>query len=302
MQLAERRDRGQSAGHCSSQRQVGWLGPIAAKPYKILIPGRTRLHSAHVASVPALHPRQLKVAPSGPQWLHEIKHDGYRLMARRIDDKVRLITRGGYDWTKRYPLIVKAASALKVRSATIDGEAVVCGLYGASSSCTAGTMIRRSSCTRSTCWSWTARTCARCHLRSARRSSPSLCGERQSVYRLHRAANHAPFTRGFEVRVVPVNAWATATAKPAGASFPAGIGGRTMQTRGRIWPRPQADCVRCGQVDQLPIWPLCCPGIGVVRTLSIALPDCLIVAAPAHAITIRRAAESLARTRSYCGT
>ena len=60
-------------------------------------------------------PVRSKVAPSGPQCVHEIKHDGYRLIARRIGDKVRLITRGGYDWTKRYPLINKAVSALKRR-------------------------------------------------------------------------------------------------------------------------------------------------------------------------------------------
>ena len=53
-------------------------------------------------------------------------------IVRRIGDKVRLITRGGYDWAERYPLIVKAARALKVRSATIDGEAVVCGPDGVS--------------------------------------------------------------------------------------------------------------------------------------------------------------------------
>ena len=75
-------------------------------------------------------PVRSKVAPSGPQWVHEIKHDGYRLMVRRTDAGVRLITRGGYDWTKRYPVIRKAAANLKVRSATIDGEAVVCGPDG----------------------------------------------------------------------------------------------------------------------------------------------------------------------------
>jgi hypothetical protein len=41
--------------------------------------------------------------PEGPKWIHEIKHDGYRLIARKRDDKMRLFTRGGYDWTDRYP-------------------------------------------------------------------------------------------------------------------------------------------------------------------------------------------------------
>ena len=61
--------------------------------------------------------------PSGPDWVHEIKHDGYRLMARRDPVGVRLLTRNGHDWSDRYPLIVEAASGLKVRSCLIDGEA-----------------------------------------------------------------------------------------------------------------------------------------------------------------------------------
>jgi ATP-dependent DNA ligase len=43
--------------------------------------------------------------PNGTDWLHEIKYDGYRLRVERDGDRVRLITRGGYDWSKRYPWI-----------------------------------------------------------------------------------------------------------------------------------------------------------------------------------------------------
>jgi ATP-dependent DNA ligase len=70
--------------------------------------------------------------PSGPDWIHEIKHDGYRLMARRdpISIGVRLLTRNGHDWAVRYPRIVEAVSALKVRSCLIDGEAVACDENG----------------------------------------------------------------------------------------------------------------------------------------------------------------------------
>src|SRR5450756_598277 len=46
--------------------------------------------------------------PEGPQWIHEIKHDGYRLIVLKQDDRVRLFTRRGYDWTDRYPLIGEA--------------------------------------------------------------------------------------------------------------------------------------------------------------------------------------------------
>jgi bifunctional non-homologous end joining protein LigD len=64
--------------------------------------------------------------PSGPEWVHEIKHDGYRLMVRREGSRVRLWTRGGYDWADRFPAIVDAASTIRASSFLIDGEAVVC--------------------------------------------------------------------------------------------------------------------------------------------------------------------------------
>jgi bifunctional non-homologous end joining protein LigD len=47
--------------------------------------------------------------PTGPNWFHEIKHDGYRLIVQRERERVRLFTRNGHDWTDRYPLIVRAA-------------------------------------------------------------------------------------------------------------------------------------------------------------------------------------------------
>jgi bifunctional non-homologous end joining protein LigD len=70
--------------------------------------------------------------PTGPEWVHEIKHDGYRLMARRapIAIGVRLLTRNGHEWAARYPRIVEAVNALKVRSCLIDGEAVACDENG----------------------------------------------------------------------------------------------------------------------------------------------------------------------------
>ena len=68
--------------------------------------------------------------PTGPDWVHEIKHDGYRLMARRDPIGIRLLTRNGYDWSPRYPLIVEAVNRLKVRSCLIDGEAVACDANG----------------------------------------------------------------------------------------------------------------------------------------------------------------------------
>ena len=68
--------------------------------------------------------------PSGSNWIHEIKHDGFRLMARRDPVGIRLITRRGNDWTQRYPLVVEAVNHLKVRSCLIDGEVVCCDERG----------------------------------------------------------------------------------------------------------------------------------------------------------------------------
>jgi hypothetical protein len=62
--------------------------------------------------------------PPGSGWIHEIKHDGFRLLACRGPAGVRLVTRNGNDFTARYPLIVEAVEALPVRTCVIDGEAV----------------------------------------------------------------------------------------------------------------------------------------------------------------------------------
>src|SRR5690242_14020412 len=64
--------------------------------------------------------------PSGPDWIHEIKLDGFRMMVRRDPAGVRLLTRNGYDWTGRFPRIASAAETLRARSFLIDGEAVAC--------------------------------------------------------------------------------------------------------------------------------------------------------------------------------
>jgi bifunctional non-homologous end joining protein LigD len=68
--------------------------------------------------------------PSGPDWVHEIKHDGYRLIVRRDGKAVRLFTRRGYDWTDSYPAIATVAAKLRAKSFTLDGEAAVSGADG----------------------------------------------------------------------------------------------------------------------------------------------------------------------------
>jgi bifunctional non-homologous end joining protein LigD len=58
--------------------------------------------------------------PSGPNWIHEIKHDGFRMMVRRDDGRIRLLTRNGHDWTGRFPLIAEAATAAVALRAGVD--------------------------------------------------------------------------------------------------------------------------------------------------------------------------------------
>jgi bifunctional non-homologous end joining protein LigD len=83
----------------------------------------SRLHRSCLPS-PADRP------PSGSNWIHEIKHDGYRLMARRHPVGVRLLTRHGNDWSTRFPLVIEAVNHVKVRSVLIDGEVVCCDERG----------------------------------------------------------------------------------------------------------------------------------------------------------------------------
>lgn len=70
--------------------------------------------------------------PTGPQWLHETKFDGYRVMLRVADGTCRVVTRGGHDWTERFQTIAAAAAKLRATSAMIDGEVVAYDAHGRS--------------------------------------------------------------------------------------------------------------------------------------------------------------------------
>ncbi|MGO6999032.1 non-homologous end-joining DNA ligase [Rhizobium leguminosarum] len=63
--------------------------------------------------------------PKGPQWTFEVKWDGYRLAVHIEPTGVRILTRGGHDWTDRFPAIAAEARRLPVATAILDGEAVV---------------------------------------------------------------------------------------------------------------------------------------------------------------------------------
>jgi bifunctional non-homologous end joining protein LigD len=75
-------------------------------------------------------PTSGKAVPATDAWFHEIKCDGYRLIVIREDERVRLFTRNGHDWSVRFPWIVESALRNRQKHFVIDGEAVVLGVDG----------------------------------------------------------------------------------------------------------------------------------------------------------------------------
>lgn len=76
-------------------------------------------------------PTMGKKVPDRPDWIHEVKHDGYRLRVERDGNRVRLFTKNA-DWTDRYPWIVESALKNRQKQFILDGEAVVLGVDGIS--------------------------------------------------------------------------------------------------------------------------------------------------------------------------
>jgi ATP-dependent DNA ligase len=89
-----------------------------------------RSRRAEATALPSwIKPQLIKLVdqpPEGPEWLHEIKFDGYRMHARLDRGAVRLLTRTGLDWTHKYPAIASAVASLPARQAYLDGE--LCGI------------------------------------------------------------------------------------------------------------------------------------------------------------------------------
>ena len=70
--------------------------------------------------------RLVDAPPQGPEWLHEIKYDGYRMHARLDRGRTQLLTHTGLDWTHKYPSVAAALSVLPVQQMYLDGE--LCGV------------------------------------------------------------------------------------------------------------------------------------------------------------------------------
>ncbi len=75
----------------------------------------------------------VEAPPDGDEWLHEIKHDGYRIVARIEEGDVRLVSRNGKDWTKEFPQVARAVGRLPAGTALLDGEVAAVLPNGATS-------------------------------------------------------------------------------------------------------------------------------------------------------------------------
>ncbi len=101
-------------------------GSAVTRPVGRTDPGL--LPGARKAALPRFIPpklaRLVDAAPTGNDWLHEVKLDGYRMLARIDGKRIRLVTRNGNDWTEKFEPLVSALASLGLKSALLDGEIV----------------------------------------------------------------------------------------------------------------------------------------------------------------------------------
>jgi bifunctional non-homologous end joining protein LigD len=103
--------------------------PRPSAPRRDLATAAAALPGARKAPLPAKVAAQLATLvdapPKGPEWLHEMKFDGYRILARLQDGRARLWSRSGKDWTSHFPSVAAAVEGLPVKSALLDGEVAI---------------------------------------------------------------------------------------------------------------------------------------------------------------------------------
>jgi ATP dependent DNA ligase domain len=121
-------------------------------------------------------PALSKKPPTGELWVHEVKHDGYRLQVHVRAGRVRLFTMNAADWTERYPLIVEAAARLKRdASSIVRSSALTNTVAPISTGCTAGASSTKRLPALSISCGWMGTTCGGCHFRSVRANWKSCC-------------------------------------------------------------------------------------------------------------------------------
>ncbi|HEY0291400.1 MAG TPA: DNA ligase D [Hansschlegelia sp.] len=117
--------------------KTGRIGRDEPQEETTVVVDPSKIRKARKGPLPAFTPPALATlsakAPAGTRWVHEIKFDGYRLLARIEAGRVKLLTRSGLDWTKKFgKQVIAALQALPAGTALIDGELVVEGPAGAS--------------------------------------------------------------------------------------------------------------------------------------------------------------------------
>ena len=134
-EVAAERDRLWHSKSVSPSGEVNPGGPAAGESRERLrladVPGARR------GRMPATQPLALAMVvespPEGDEWLHEIKHDGYRIVAHLDEGDVRLVSRNGKDWTKEFPQVARAVTRLPAGTALLDGEVAAVLPNGATS-------------------------------------------------------------------------------------------------------------------------------------------------------------------------
>ena len=99
--------------------------PEAAETKPTRRPVKMRGKAAQPDFIPPQLATRVARPPAGKDWLHEIKFDGYRVLARIDDGAVTMLTRRGHDWSNRFGSVARALAKLNVRQALVDGEVVV---------------------------------------------------------------------------------------------------------------------------------------------------------------------------------
>ncbi len=128
---------GRRPAKASKPRKAGARGSAGLPPRPALELGVAGIPSVHEGALPRRPAPELATrvpqAPPGDSWVHEIKFDGYRLLALFEAGRVTLLSRNGKDWTRRFPKLVDSLQALGIPEAVLDGELVALQPDGTSS-------------------------------------------------------------------------------------------------------------------------------------------------------------------------
>jgi bifunctional non-homologous end joining protein LigD len=132
-EIAADADKVWHSGHAEDSRMDGGPEPRKGKaPSKPRPPVRSKSYKPLKFMTPELA-TLADAVPEGPEWVHEVKFDGYRTLAMIDQGEVRLMTRSGLDWTSKYQAIADELKSLDVGQAYIDGEIVAVTPQGTSS-------------------------------------------------------------------------------------------------------------------------------------------------------------------------